>query len=89
MLSQGKVHVTLWPFVLVWGLLLLPTLLLWIAFVTAVLAWTDSRYLTYGIALAALVATLGAFLDVRPDSASSRSTTKDESRRPGRRGHPA
>jgi ABC-type transport system involved in multi-copper enzyme maturation permease subunit len=62
MLSQGKVHVTLWPFVLVWGLLLLPTLLLWTAFVTAVLAWTDSRYVTYGIALAALVATLGAFL---------------------------
>ena len=62
MLAQGKVHVTLWPFVLVWGLLLPPTLLLWTAFVTAVLAWTDSRYLTYGIALAALVATLGVFL---------------------------
>src|SRR6202521_3672318 len=61
-LSQGKVHVTLWPFVLVWGLLLLPTLLLWTAFVTAVLAWTDSRYVTYGIALAALMATLGCFL---------------------------
>jgi ABC-2 type transport system permease protein len=62
MLSQGKVHVTLWPFVLVWGLLLPPTLLLWTAFVTAALAWTGSRYVTYGIALAALVATLGAFL---------------------------
>jgi len=62
MLSQGKVHVTLWPFVLVWGVLLPPTLLLWTAFVTAVLAWTDSRSVTYGIALAALVATLGAFL---------------------------
>jgi ABC-2 type transport system permease protein len=62
MLSQGKVHVTLWPFVLVWGLLLLPTLLLWTALVTAVLAWTDSRYVTYGIALAAMMATLGVFL---------------------------
>src|SRR5579864_3174250 len=62
MLSQGKVHLALWPFVLVWGLLLPPTLLLWTAFVTAVLAWTDNRYVTYGIALAALVATLGAFL---------------------------
>src|SRR5205807_3829868 len=62
MLSQGKVHLTLWPFVLVWGLLLPPTLLLWTAFVTAVLAWTDSRYVTYGVALAALAATLGAFL---------------------------
>src|SRR5579864_5932598 len=62
MLSQGKVHLALWPFVLVWGLLLPPTLLLWTAYVTAVLAWTDNRYVTYGIALAALVATLGAFL---------------------------
>ncbi|HLY79965.1 MAG TPA: hypothetical protein VKQ70_11355, partial [Caulobacteraceae bacterium] len=62
MLSQGKVHLALWPFVLVWGLLLLPTLLLWTAFVTAVLAWTDSRYVTYGIGVAALAATLTAFL---------------------------
>jgi ABC-2 type transport system permease protein len=62
MLSQGRVHVTLWPFLLVWGLLLLPTLLLWAAFVTAAFALTDSRYLTYGIGLLALVATLAAFL---------------------------
>jgi ABC-2 type transport system permease protein len=62
MLSQGRVHVTLWPFVLVWGLLLVPTLLVWTAFVTAVLALTGSRYVTYAIGLAALVATLFAFL---------------------------
>jgi ABC-2 type transport system permease protein len=62
MVSQGRVHVTLWPFVLVWGLLLVPTLLLWAAFVTAVYALTDSRYLTYGVSLLALVATLTAFL---------------------------
>ncbi|MBV8203100.1 MAG: hypothetical protein JOZ15_20995 [Acidobacteria bacterium] len=62
MVSQGRVHVTLWPFVLVWGLLLLPTLLLWAVFVTAVFALTDSRYLTYGVGLVALAATLTAFL---------------------------
>jgi ABC-2 type transport system permease protein len=62
MLSQGRVHVAVWPFVLVWGLLLLPTLLLWTAFVTAVFALTDSRYLTYGVGLVALIATLAAFL---------------------------
>ena len=62
MISQGRVHVTVWPFVLVWGLLFLPTLLLWAAFVTAVFALTDSRYLTYGVGLAALVGTLTAFL---------------------------
>jgi ABC-2 type transport system permease protein len=62
MLSQGRVHVTLWPFLLVWGLLLFPTLLLWAAFVTAAFSLTGSRYLTYGIGLVALVATLGAYL---------------------------
>jgi ABC-2 type transport system permease protein len=62
MLAQGRVHVALWPFVLVWGLLLGPTLLLWAAFVTAVFALTDSRYLTYGVGILALAATLGAFL---------------------------
>ncbi len=62
MVSEGRVHVTLWPFVLVWGLLLLPTLLLWAVFVTAVFALTDSRYLTYGAGLVALAATLTCFL---------------------------
>jgi ABC-2 type transport system permease protein len=62
MVSEGRVHLTLWPFALVWGLLLLPTLLLWTAFAAAVFALTGDRYLTYGIGLAALVATLAAFL---------------------------
>lgn len=62
MAAQGRVQVTLGPFVLVWGLLLLPTLLAWTAFVTAVAAGTGSRYLTYGIALAAMIVTLAAFL---------------------------
>ena len=62
MLAQGQAHLALWPFALVWGLLLLPTLLLWVAFVAAVFALTDDRYVTYGIGLAALVATLTAFL---------------------------
>jgi ABC-2 type transport system permease protein len=62
MLSQGRVHITLWPFVLVWGLLLFPTLLLWAACMTAAFSLTDSRYLSYGIGLLALVATFAAFL---------------------------
>jgi len=40
------------PFALVWGLLLLPTLLLWATFVTTVLAITGNRYLTYAVGLA-------------------------------------
>ncbi|HVT57444.1 MAG TPA: hypothetical protein VHR45_03505 [Thermoanaerobaculia bacterium] len=62
MSSQGRVPVTLWPFVLVWGLLFVPTLLAWTAFVTAAYVATGSRYVTYGIGLTALVATLAAFL---------------------------
>jgi ABC-2 type transport system permease protein len=50
-LLQGKVPLTLTPFVLVWGLLLIPTFVLWTAFVTAVQATLAQRYLTYGIGL--------------------------------------
>ncbi len=55
---QGQVRLELWPFLLVWGGLLLPTFLLWTSFVTAVQALGNSRYLTYAIGLAALVFTL-------------------------------
>ncbi len=58
LLVQGQVRLELWPFALVWGALLLPTFLLWTAFVTAVQALGGSRYLTYGVGLAALVFTL-------------------------------
>ncbi len=58
LLIQGQVRIELWPFALVWGLLLLPTFLLWTAFVTAVQALGGSRYLTYGVALGVLTLTL-------------------------------
>jgi ABC-2 type transport system permease protein len=57
MRGQGAVGFDLWPFALIWGLLLLPTLALWIAFVAAAFALTRSRYATYGIGLAALLVT--------------------------------
>src|SRR5262249_37799394 len=47
LLVQGQVRLEvrgLYPFVLVWGGLLLPTFLLWTAFVTAVRALTGGRY---------------------------------------------
>jgi ABC-2 type transport system permease protein len=56
--SQGQVTPALWPFLLVWGVLLLPTFALWVAFVTVMFALTRSRYTTYGIGIAALVGTL-------------------------------
>jgi ABC-2 type transport system permease protein len=55
---QGRVTPQIWPFALVWGLLLLPTFLLWTSFITAAVGLTASRYTTLGIGLAALVFTL-------------------------------
>ncbi len=53
-LVQGKVPLSLTPFLITWGLLLIPTFLLWTCFVTAVVAITRNRYATYGIGLLAL-----------------------------------
>jgi hypothetical protein len=57
LLYQGKVGLTIWPFAIVWGLLLVPTIWAWTAFVMAVLSLTRSRYMTYGVCLAALIFT--------------------------------
>ncbi len=54
LLVQKTVPISLEPFVLVWGLLLLPTFLLWSSFVMAVHALTKNRYASYGIALGTL-----------------------------------
>ena len=57
-LVQHTVPFSIAPFLLVWGLLLVPTFLVWTTFVTAVYAAVGSRYAAYGIALAALIFTL-------------------------------
>ena len=49
---QGKVRIDLWPFALVWGLLLLPTFLLWTSFITACFSLTNNREATCGLGLA-------------------------------------
>jgi ABC-type transport system involved in multi-copper enzyme maturation permease subunit len=51
---QGKVPLSLGPFMLVWGLLLLPTFVLWTTFVTAAFTLTGNRYATYALGLAAM-----------------------------------
>jgi ABC-2 type transport system permease protein len=56
---QAGLHLT--PFLLVWGLLLVPTFLVWTSFILAVQAVLGQRFATYGIGLAALAAT-GYFL---------------------------
>ncbi len=62
MMSEGRVGFSPRPFLLVWGLLLIPTLALWTAFIAAVVALTRSRYATYGIGLAAVIVTVFVLL---------------------------
>jgi ABC-type transport system involved in multi-copper enzyme maturation permease subunit len=51
-LIQNKVTLDVRPLVLYWGLLLAPTILVWIAFVMAIHTVTQSRYTTYALSLA-------------------------------------
>jgi ABC-2 type transport system permease protein len=60
--GQGQVAVEIAPFLKVWGFLLTPTMIVWIAFVAAVLALTRSRSATYGVSLVVLVVTVFLFL---------------------------
>lgn len=57
-LIQGKVALSVGPFFLVWGVLLIPTLLAWTCFVIAVQALGGQRYLTYGVSLAVIALSL-------------------------------
>jgi hypothetical protein len=57
LLVQGKVGMQLRPFLVVWGLLLVPTFLLWSSWVMLLLAVTGNRYTTYAFALASLAVT--------------------------------
>ena len=55
--STAQVPFELTPFILAWGVLLLPTFLVWTSLVTMIQALTRNRYTTYAISLAALIAT--------------------------------
>ncbi|MBK7642761.1 MAG: ABC transporter permease subunit [Planctomycetes bacterium] len=57
LLVQGKVGMQLSPFLLVWGLCLLPTLVAWNSFVTLLYALGRNRYTTYALALGVLIFT--------------------------------
>jgi ABC-2 type transport system permease protein len=57
LLVQRKVPLAVGPFLEVWGLLLVPTLLAWTAFVVAVQTLFARRAVTYGVCLAALAYT--------------------------------
>ncbi len=52
---QHTVAFSLTPYLLVWGLLLVPTFLAWTAFVTAIYAWVGNRYAAYALSLAFII----------------------------------
>jgi len=54
---QHRVPFSLTPYILVWGLLLVPTILVWNAFVTAVYAAVGNRYAAYALGLGVLIFT--------------------------------
>ncbi len=54
----GPVPFSLTPFLIVWGLLILPTFILWMACTSAVFALTRSRYTTYSLMLGVLAVTI-------------------------------
>jgi ABC-type transport system involved in multi-copper enzyme maturation permease subunit len=57
-LIEGRLAPNPVPFLLVWGLLLVPTLLVWTCFVLAVQALFGQRYVTYGVGLGVMVLTI-------------------------------
>jgi ABC-2 type transport system permease protein len=58
LLIQGRVALEIWPFALVWGLLLMPSFLVWTTFITATLALTGNRYTTFAVGVGVLFFTL-------------------------------
>ncbi len=56
-LIQGEVPLDMRPFLVYWGALIVPTTLVWIAFVMVVHALTQNRYATYAVALGVLMFT--------------------------------
>ncbi len=57
LLIQHRTPVEIAPFAIPWGLLLIPTFLLWTSFVMFLFAAANNRYTTYGLGLAALALT--------------------------------
>lgn len=56
-LIQGRVRIELGPFLLVWGLLLVPTFLVWSSFVGMIYAVARNRYTAYGVGFGVLMLT--------------------------------
>ncbi|MGI9519433.1 MAG: ABC transporter permease, partial [Pirellulaceae bacterium] len=58
LLIQGVVSFEIFPFTAYWLFLLMPTFIVWGAFITFIIVLTRNRYTTYGVAAAVLIGTL-------------------------------
>ena len=57
LIIQGRIAFDLRPFLLVWGALLIPTVVAWTAFTAALWAVTRNRFTTYALGLGVLILT--------------------------------
>jgi len=55
----------LWPFVAIWGGVLLPTFIFWTALITALFALFRNRYVVYGAGMAVFIFTLRISMDAQ------------------------
>jgi ABC-type Na+ efflux pump permease subunit len=55
LLRQGTVPVDLWPYFVVYGLLIGPVVMVWSAFVGLIYSLTNSRMTTYALSIAAMI----------------------------------
>ncbi|HEU4725786.1 MAG TPA: M1 family aminopeptidase, partial [Candidatus Eisenbacteria bacterium] len=65
LMVQGTVPFALHPYLLLWGLLLVPTFLAWTSFVTMLYALFGNRYAVYAAGLGALIFTAYRFLSAK------------------------
>ena len=84
LLVQGTVPFDLKPFLLIWGLILIPTFLLWSAFVMATAALLRNRYTTHGICASPSSSFTGLSSQLTGDMNWVRQLGRMERHRPGR-----
>lgn len=63
LLVQGTVAFDVRPFLLLWGVLLFPTFLVWTCFILAVQGMVGQRYVTYGVGLSVMALTIYLLID--------------------------
>ena len=58
LVNGSPVALSVWPFVVTWGVVLVPTFIVWCSFVLAVFGLTRNRYTTYAVGIVAMMYTV-------------------------------